>query len=758
MTYRVGATPPKNAFPAWEPRVPVNQWIRIFPQSDGTLPPWDDFRFAYCQRAGAIPFLSTKIDGDATKLAALRQRLIDMPAWITVVYITDRHEPEGDLSADAYKANFNAFGNMIEGLPAATRTKVRYGHILTRQWTENTAGRTYTTHDTGRGDWFGIDMYANAYGSNGAAATSYPDPATFLSRVKAYRYDSNDTRPRVFPELGAVGLPYDTDGYARAAWLQGVADQLDTWSAAAQGWRFDGFIWWNMDWSGASIPGMGTLRAYQLDHRTGGSGTTADPYKYVTIPGNPPPPLATFNAVAAAHYSSQVPPPAGDPAPTPETPPTTDPSEPPPPPPPSSLPVVGSAAARLLRADYTILVTDANCQVIGDPLYGWTSLQVTKRWKEPGSGQIIIPAYRYVRDQLAPGCRIVILRRALGRQHVLIAGPMEGTLREKADDGDKGGVGVLTINFAEDLAWLGARLAYPDPAKTPDQQTTDYWVYAGNPEQGMLQLVDTQAGPNALIARRVPKLVVAPFSGISGTGTIKLGPTSDVAPRERLEKVTDVLRRIATLGNGATQPADSLGFRTRQVDDQILFEVVRSRDLAGEVHFSFGKGNLKFYSLEQGAPKLTHPIVGGQADADAGAARLVRELPTTDSAQLAWGRFEGYIARPGTDPLAEMQAAAKEALDEGGQTARLASNAADTVDQRYGIHYEVGDLVSIELDIGEFVTAPVQTVSLQAWPTAGEVVGTTIGDQSARYDSAWIRRMREMDRRIGWLERRGLTR
>lgn len=758
MTYRVGATPPKTAFPAWEPRVPVNQWIRIFPQSDGTLPAWDDFRFAYCQRVGAIPFVSTKIDGDATKLAALRQRLIDMPSWITVLYITDRHEPEGDLPVDSYRTNFSLFADMIESLPAATRAKVRYGPILTRQWTENTAGRTYAMHDTGRGDYFGVDMYTNAYGPDGKAATSYPDPATFLSRVKAYRYDSADIRPRVFPEWGAVGLPFDTTGSARAAWMQGVCDQLDAWSQAAQGWRFDGLIWWNMDWTGTSIPGLGTLRCFQLDHRHSGSGTTADPYTYAVLPGSPPAPLATLNSIAAAHYTSTPPPPPDEPPPPPDVPPPTDPSGPPPPPPPSSLPVTGPAAARLLRADYTILVTDQNCQVLGDPLQGWTSLQVTKRWKEPGSGQVIIPAHRYVREQLAPGCRIVILRRVLGRQHVLIAGPMESTLRERSDDGEKGGVGVLTISFAEDLAWLGARLAYPDPSKTPDQQTSDYWTYTGNPEQGMLQLVDTQAGPNALPARRVPQLIVAPFSGIAGIGTVKLGPTTDVAPRERLERVTDVLRSIATLGNGTGQPADSLGFRTSQVGNQILFEPVRSRDLAGEVHFSFGKGNLKFYSFEQGAPKVTHPIVGGQADADQGAARLVRELPTTDAAQLAWGRFEQYVPRPGTDPLAEMQDAAKQALSEGGQTGRLASNAADTVDQRYGVHYGEGDLVSLELDLGEYVTAPVQTVSIQAWPTAGEVVGTTIGDQSARYDSAWIRRMREMDRRIGFLERRGLTR
>jgi hypothetical protein len=308
------------------------------------------------------------------------------------------------------------------------------------------------------------------------------------------------------------------------------------------------------------------------------------------------------------------------------------------------------------------------------------------------------------------------------------------------------------------MAWLAARLAYPDPTKVPSAQTTDYWTYTGNPEQAMLTLVNTQAGPGALAARRVPKLSVAGFSGVSGNGTVKLGPTSDVAPRERLERLTDVLRRICTLGNGTTHHADSLGFQVRQTQvngqDTLLFEPVRSRNLAGDVHFSFAMGNLKYYSFEEDAPTLTHPIVGGQGE---GADRFINEYPTTDAAQLAWGRFEGYVPRPGSSTAAELQAAAVEALKEAGQSGRLASNAADTVDQRFGLHYGVGDLVSLELDVGEYVQAPVQTVNVQAWPTAGEVVGTTIGDQAARYDSKWIRQMRLMDMRIGEIERRALV-
>ncbi|MGK5677527.1 Gp37-like protein [Actinoplanes sp. URMC 104] len=418
------------------------------------------------------------------------------------------------------------------------------------------------------------------------------------------------------------------------------------------------------------------------------------------------------------------------------------------------LPVTGPAAEKALRAHFTILVTDPNLNVLGDPLHEWSSLQATIKWKEPGSGQVVIPAYRYVLEQLVPGCRIVIIRRVLGQSKVLIGGPMEQMLRERGDDGENGGVGKVTVTFADDLSSLATRLTYPNPALLPQDQTTDYWTYSGNPEQGMLTLVNTQCGPGARSERRIPKLTVAPFSGISGTGTVALGPTSDVNPRERLEHVTDVLRKICTLGVGAGQHPDSLGFRVRQTQtngqDVLLFEPVRSRNLAGDVHFSLAMGNLKYFAYELSAPTLTTAIVGGQGD---GADRFVVEMNNTDPKATVWGRMEGYVPQPGTATNLERIDAARQAWAEGGPTVRLASNAADTVDQRYGAHYDVGDIVSLDLGQGETVSAPVQTVSLQAWPTAGEVVGTTIGDQSAVYETPWNKAQRILDTRVGRIVR-----
>src|SRR4051794_23252929 len=150
----------------------------------GAITPWTDSRLAYCQRKRVIPFLSSKVDGWAAGIAYVRTQLLAMPDWILndagmFVMITDRHEPEGDLGTgvtgqNAYKANFNAFYTMIQGLPANIRAKVRCGPVLTKTWTESSASGkgnfNYGLYDPGVGDWFAVDMYVST-GSASAVVT-----------------------------------------------------------------------------------------------------------------------------------------------------------------------------------------------------------------------------------------------------------------------------------------------------------------------------------------------------------------------------------------------------------------------------------------------------------------------------------------------------------------------------------------------------------------------------------------------------------
>lgn len=699
----VGATMTQADLNSYKGMLAGNNIMRVFP-SDRTingvtvkvLPAWTDSRFTYCQTSGVIPFVSTKVDGDAGGLNYVKQQLLAMPAWVKMLYITDRHEPEGDVTAAEYQANFNAFLAMVDSLPTALRARIRCGPVLTRTWTESSApGKgnfQYGTYDPGTGDFFGVDMYVESGTSSTVVdPTTLPTATAFLQYLKAYKKTSGDTRPRIIPELGVIGMPDDTDGTARAAWITAVNAEVKTWGPAVTGWSFLGWIWWHATGKATGeVAVIGQRRDFPLHLRTVDANTA------VVLPGNPPAPVAAYGAAWKAENTTPLP---DDVVP----------------------------AANGMKAEYTLLITDRNLNVIGDPIAAWKTIDLTLKFNEPSTGLFTAPGYQYIRDQVARGNRVTCIRRVFGVSKVVLSGPIESVQYERSDDGENASVGMLTVAWTDDLAQLAGRLTYPDPSKTPETQNTDYWIYKGNAELGMLQLVNTQGGPGALASRRIPKLTMAPAKGIGTAVEVSstLGPARFIA-------VTECLRDMATRGGG-------LGFRTVQsmTSKTVQFEVYQPRDLSGPIRFGFDLGNLKYLSYEQGAPEATAAIVGGQYDIDnvtAGADKFVKEVPNPVDLPN-WGRYEMYVPKPGNDPVADLVLEALKELGEKSESNRVTSTAADTLDQRYGVHYDVGDKVSIQVYPGLAISDVVRLVHIQVFPTAGEVVNTTIGDQATAYNA-----------------------
>lgn len=388
------------------------------------------------------------------------------------------------------------------------------------------------------------------------------------------------------------------------------------------------------------------------------------------------------------------------------------------------MPILGPAPA-----DYVVQFTDKNLVVLGDPLVNWTSLDVTLRFNEPDSSLLVVPADPWITEQFVPGGRIVIIRNG----QVLTAGPIEQVKHERSDDGDNAGVGKFTVTAASDLALVHARAVYPNPAQTPDTQTLDNWTFTGNAETALRTLVNTQAGPGALAARRVAQLVLGSVAGVGSSVAVKA---------TRMQMLGDVARLIAEVGG-------NLGIRTRQVGNQIVYEVFAPTDKSGIARFGFALGNMRYVSYEVSAPTATAAIVGGQGE---GSDRFMIERINTGE-QSTWGRFEKFVGRAGGAPAQSLQDDGDAALAEGAATTRLTTNVADSEDVRFGTHYGIGDIVSVESQPGQQVTDIVRTVHLQIYATAGEYVSATVGNQSALTDPAWVRRMREIDDRVGRLER-----
>lgn len=305
----IGASIAAEDIEFYEPLLPGNDIMRIFPVGVTVggiemkiFPPWSDQRLAYCRRKSVVPFLSCKIDGDSGGLLRVRQQLEDMPAWVDQVFVTDRHEPEGDLDGGpaAYRRNFTRFLEMVDTLPVRIRKKVRCGPVLTQTWTENKkkGNFDYRTYDPGVGDFFGVDCYVPAGTERKVVSpATVPSAPAFLRHIKAYAYSATDGRPRIFPELGLIGMPADTDGAARAAWIRGVHDEVSTWRRGMPGWgqpwSFLGWIWWNQQGKNTGkVAVIGGRRDFPLDDRTVDRDTVAKL--------RPPKPLNAFNAIWSA--------------------------------------------------------------------------------------------------------------------------------------------------------------------------------------------------------------------------------------------------------------------------------------------------------------------------------------------------------------------------------------------------------------------------------------------------------------------------
>lgn len=386
-------------------------------------------------------------------------------------------------------------------------------------------------------------------------------------------------------------------------------------------------------------------------------------------------------------------------------------------------PDMGLAAGR--PADYVLLFTEQDLEVVGYPVICWTQLDLTLRFNEPASGIAVMPAYPWIVAQIVEGRRIVVIRNG----QVLLAGPIEGWLLERSDDGENAGDGKVTINFADDLARIAGREVYPNPAETVETQTSDQWTFSGNAEVALRTLVDANAGPGALAARQIPHLQLGTLAGVGSSVTVTA---------TRMQHLGDLARKIAEVGG-------ELGFRTRQEGSVIFFEVYACPDRSGEVRFGFGLGNLQYIAFEVRAPTATTAIVGGQGE---GSDKAMIERSNTGE-EAAWGRVERLVSRPGSTDLAELEDDATRALAEGAATTRLATNVRVS-----GLTLpSIGDIVAIESWPGQQVTGVIRTLHFQVYATSGEFVAATVGSQAATTDPEWVQRMREVDERLGRLER-----
>jgi len=334
----------------------------------------------------------------------------------------------------------------------------------------------------------------------------------------------------------------------------------------------------------------------------------------------------------------------------------------------------------------------------------------------PGSGILI-------RDDLTGG---IIASGPARRRLFTVAEPDRGPARE-----------TLTVSGVTDDWWLYTRAVYPDPAAASTAQTTTAAYTANtNAETIMRNLVNLNAGPGALTARKVFGLVLE--TNLSRGATVK---TSN-----RFDRLADAVTAAATAGG--------LGWNiTQQAAEELPFHIFEPDDKSGSVRFSRKIGNLRSFNYELLGPEATVAIVAGQGT---GTARTFREAVNT-AAESEWAcRIEDFGDRRDTNDTGTLDQAGGNTLAERGPTSSLSMSPIDTPKCRFAQHYYLGDIVSVDIGDDEWITDVVRQVKVSAnadRTTVAPLIGSdsaTPSNQPQHYKTlaAALRRIAGLERRV----------
>lgn len=387
-----------------------------------------------------------------------------------------------------------------------------------------------------------------------------------------------------------------------------------------------------------------------------------------------------------------------------------------------------------------LLVTDRDLVVLGDPLAGWTSLTCELNFNQPAAGSVTLPARPEYMELLQPGNRLVVIRDT----EVWCAGPLEQPQDYTWDLEGNASPGTVKVTFSDDLARVAGYLTYPEPAAAFASQTTTpdlmWTLSATNTETIIRTLVNDNCGPGALTARRIEQLVLDTVAGVGTNRTLAT----------RFEPLLDACRTAAV--------ADGLGFRTRQIGDEIRFGVYAPADLTATARFSVGLGNLRSVAFTMAAPLATSELVQGGNDPaqEATPANERAYVEVASGAAADWYRVEKLVDKSGTDDDAagELTQAGTLELGNDNPQASLSTVTVDTEDLRAGRDFGLGDRVTVALPTGLEVADIVQTIRLEATPNEGEIVTSVIGSSDKSTTTATVRLVRDLARRLGRLEAR----
>lgn len=248
----------------------------------------------------------------------------------------------------------------------------------------------------------------------------------------------------------------------------------------------------------------------------------------------------------------------------------------------------------------------------------------------------------------------------------------------------KRGKVTSTITFTSDLMRIWPPLVYPTPSQPITNQTTDYGdVRTGPAETVLLGYINANAGPGALLARRVPGLVIPTSAGRGGTAS----RTS----------------RLDILGPLVAELAEAAALRVNVLQDgsSLLVTVDDMPDLSATAKYGTpdhgGPGMLgEDWEYEITRPAINVAEVAGGGE---GTLRKFRERIDADSVAI-WGRIEGLVDQRQTTDNTELDKAGDDELAGAAQPVAITAAVLDEPGRRLGVDVPMGALLTLDLDDG----------------------------------------------------------
>lgn len=317
------------------------------------------------------------------------------------------------------------------------------------------------------------------------------------------------------------------------------------------------------------------------------------------------------------------------------------------------------------------------------PLVNRTDLEHIERLWAAGGWSYTVPTNTREGDLLLanPGYGLQLTED----DRVVAGGPYRTHQVGTSDTND-----TVTVAGVDDHGMLAGRFCWPNPATSPTSwnAATKHTV-TGQASTVLRTLFDSNAGPSAQTARRIPNLAL------------------DADPAEGAT--------ITAVGNGQTLleafndygQSPAMVCRLRQTTHgTVTFTVRAARDRTNVV-FSPLNGTIESYARKVTAPTATHVVVSD------GAGSFIEQAAPASS----WfsERIERFVDASGEASLSQY---ATNYLAENAEQLSLTvvpvANPAAGRSLRYGIDFDLGDLITLELPEGRSIAQLTTTTISQA--------------------------------------------